>query len=74
MKSFREIIQEGLSYSIDKEQLKKFKNLEDYKTSNKGTITSYIKDNKIIFSYDSKTGKLIVLKQGWQLMNLERGF
>jgi hypothetical protein len=80
MKTFRKIatedfiLQEGLSYKVQKERVQKFKNLEDYETETKGDITSYSLDNEIVFTYNTKTKKLAVLKQGWQLMNLERGF
>ena len=73
MKSFREIV-EALGYKVTKDEIDAFKNIKDYTKETKGTITSYSKDSKIIFTYDSKTKKLSVLKQGWQLMNLERGF
>ena len=73
MKSFREMV-EGLSYKASADDIDAFKNIKDYAKETKGTITSYYKDGKIIFTYDSKTKKLTIIKQGWQLMNLERGF
>ena len=73
MKSFREIV-EALTYKASEEDISNFKNIDDYNKEIKGSITSYIKDKKVIFNYDSKTKKITIIKQGWQLMNLERGF
>ena len=74
MIKFSEFIVEGLSYKVSKDRLDTFKDLSNYRTKTKGTVSVYSKDGKDIFSYDSKTGKLVVMKQGWQLMNLERGY
>ena len=73
MKSFREIV-EALTYKASEEDISNFKNIDDYNKEIKGSVTSYIKDKKVIFNYDSKTKKITIIKQGWQLMNLERGF
>jgi gamma-glutamylcyclotransferase (GGCT)/AIG2-like uncharacterized protein YtfP len=79
MKTFRELsynslIEEGLIYKVPLERIEKFKNIEDYDTESKGTKTVYYKDGKVVFTYDAKTKKLNVIKHGWQLMNLDRGF
>jgi gamma-glutamylcyclotransferase (GGCT)/AIG2-like uncharacterized protein YtfP len=79
MKSFREILQdsligEGLIYTVPLERIEKFKNIEDYDTETKGTKTLYYKDGEVVFTYDIKSKKINVIKQGWQLMNLDRGF
>ena len=74
MKTFREYVSEGLSYKSTEDEVSKFKNIDSYKTETKGTTTIYIKDNETVFTFDTKTKKLIVLKHKWQKMNLERGF
>lgn len=74
MKSFRDIVQESLTYSVNREQLKEIKDLLDYKSSTNGAVTLYRKDGEDIFRYDSSKQKLTVLKNRWQLMNLRRGY
>ncbi len=74
MVKFTEFIVEGLTYKVDLNRVKKFKNLDDYDKETKGSVTLYSKDGKAVFSYDEKTKKLTVIKHAWQLMNLERGY
>lgn len=69
-----DIVAEALAYTVDVDKVAKFKGLDKYDKKAKGNVTLYILDGENVFSYDSKTKKLVVLKHAWQLMNLERGF
>jgi len=75
MKTFREIA-EGLSYKISPDEVLKFKDIENYKMTVKGDIMLYRdeKTNDAIFTLNTKKNELIVLKQGWQLINVKRGY
>jgi len=78
MKTFREMakLTEGLSYKISPDEVLKFKGIENYKMTVKGDVMLYHdeKTNDAIFTLDTKKNKLVVLKQGWQLMNVKRGY
>jgi len=74
MKTFVEFIVEGLTYKIEPKRIEKFKNINDYKKETKGDVSLYTKDGEAVFSYNSKTKKITVIKHAWQLMNLDRGF
>lgn len=77
MISFREIVKnlnEALSYKVQPDRVKEFKNLDKYNKTEEGDITLYSLDGEEVFSYDNKKNRLTVLKHRWQLMNLERGF
>jgi hypothetical protein len=74
MKTFRDIVQEGLTYSVNKEQLDSIKDISGYEISKDGKTDLYKKDGEDIFKYDNKKEKLTVIKNGWQLMNLHRGY
>ena len=76
MKTFRELVIENLTYTVAPEDVLHYKGLENYKMTNKGNVMLYTdeKTNKPIFSLDIKKKTLTVLKQGWQLMNVKRGF
>jgi len=64
---------ESLSYTVTKEKFITL-DLKDYKKIEKNGVFYYIKDNEEIFYYIPKKNKLVVTKQGYQLMNIERGF
>jgi len=78
LKTFREIIFEGLSYKVKEEEFEKILDNNKFVRMSKGGKKEKIKlfgDGKeVIFSYEDKTKRLIILKQGWQLMNIKRGY
>jgi len=76
MKTFRDLANESLSYKINPEEVLKFDGIDNYIMATKGSILLYSDENtkKPIFSVDTDKNKLIVLKQGWQLMNVKRGY
>jgi hypothetical protein len=76
MKTFREFISENLSYKIKPEDVLTYKGIDNYVMTNKGDIMLYSDENtgEALFTLDTKKNRLTVLKQGWQLMNVKRGF
>jgi hypothetical protein len=79
MMTFREmVITENLIYTIDSDDFDKILKDNDYKRMSKGGKHEKLKlfgnGKEVLFNYDEKNKKLVVLKQGWQLMNVERGY
>ena len=74
MKSFKEFILEGLTYTVEPKKIEKFKNINSYNVETNGDVTTYSKDGEIVFVYNKRKKQLTVIKRAWQLMNLERGY
>jgi len=78
MKTFKEMILEGLTYTVDLESFNKIFKDNDYKRMSKGgkheKVKLYGDGKEILFNYNEEKKQLSVLKQGWQLMNIKRGY
>jgi len=78
MQTFQQIFQqisEGLGYKIPYKELTKIADFSKYKVSkNKNGVDNYSVDGEVIFSYDKENERLIIKKNGWQLMNIKRGW
>jgi len=78
MKTFSEFIAKDLSYKVSSTDIDKIFKNNDYKRMSKGGRHEKIKmfgdGRNILFSYNEEDKELIVKKQGWQLMNIKRGF
>jgi hypothetical protein len=69
---------ENLSYKLKPDNLDDILKQNKYKRMSKGgkyeKIMLFGDGNEILFNYNNDTKTLTVLKQGWQLMNIKRGF
>jgi len=74
MKTFREFaLTEGLIYTIKDSDFEKFKDKYTLISTDK-KIDLYGINKEILFSYNQNKHQITVLKQGWQLMNVKRGY
>lgn len=78
MKTFRDMandLHEGLGYTVTPQDFAKIEKTWSKEFSDtKDGVTVYRKEMHDVFSYDIKKQKLFVMKQGWQLMNVKRGY
>ena len=78
MKTFREMVLENLIYGIKPEDFDELLKKNDYKRMSKGgkheKIMLFGNGKDVLFNYNQEKNKITVLKQGWQLMNVKRGF
>jgi hypothetical protein len=67
-------LKEGLSYSLSKTRFFSDFNLNKYTTHLENDEVVYSDEAGKVFSYNKKKQRLTVLRQGWQLMNIMRGY
>jgi len=65
-------ILEALSYKLSKENFYNGFNLSKYEKKQNGQITSYYDKKGIVFSYDNEKQRIDIIRQGWQLKDIQR--
>ncbi len=68
------ILEVGLSYSLSREKFKSQFKLNRYSKDANGSVTTYSDKDGEVFSYDNDKQRLSVIRQGWQLRNVQRGY